>query len=211
MRAEAAVPDGDAPLRREREGREPGLEPGDRERHHPDMIGHVPEELEDADARHRGEAGDERLTQRRLVRDPARLIEGRELGERAGEREHPDRVGGSGLMPVGAAAPHRHRRVARHDDGVDRAAAREMRSRRVEPVPAADERPDPERRVRLVPRERHVVDAGGGEVEPPVRHELRPVDREPCAGRVREPREAIERQHLPGHVRCARHRQQRGP
>ena len=49
---------------------------------------------------------------------------------------------------------------------------------RVEPVRPADERPGAERRVRLVAREREVVDAGCREVDAPVRQQLCGIHRE---------------------------------
>ena len=145
--------------------------------------------------------------ERGLVLAARRVAEPLELDERPGERGDAEHVGRAGLVPIGAllpvdvvdAAPTRRRRRRPGGRG---AASSQSRP--------ADERAGAERRVRLVAREREVVDAGCREVDAAVRQQLRGVHREARAVRVREPGERRDREHLARDVRGAGHRQERG-
>ena len=70
--------------------------------------------------------------------------------------------------------------------------------------------PAPNGRVQLVAGERDVVHARRGEVDAPVRRELRGVDDDPGAVRVREVRELRDRQQLAGDVARPGDGEQRG-
>ena len=80
----------------------------------------------------------------------------------------------------------------------------------VEPVAAPDEHARSEGGVGLVPRERQVVNAEGGDVHPAVRNELGAVDGDAGSAAVSERGKAAQRQHLPGDVGGAGHGQERG-
>ena len=102
---------------------------------------------------------------------------------RGGQRDGADDVRRAGLVSgrrVGAQDVSVHRGAA------NRAAAGEVRRRGVEPVPPTDEHPRAVRRVELVAGEGEVVDADRGDVDPTVRDELRPVDRDAGAVAVRD-------------------------
>ncbi len=101
-----------------------------------------------------------------------------------------------------ALVPGRSRGPA---DGVepgiaDRAAAGQVRGTGVEPVRPPHQHAGAERGVQLVPREGEVIDVVRGDIDPPVRGELRGVDNDPGAVFVRQCGQGPDREDLPGDV-----------
>ena len=132
----------------------------------------------------RGEPGDQAAGEESLVRLDRPGGQRVDKSTRGGEGDRADHVRGAGLVPGGRGGPV----GGAEADLADRAAARQVRRGGVQPVAAADQHARAERRVDLVPGEREVVDAGRGEVDAPVRDQLRAVDGDPRAvARARGP------------------------
>ena len=118
-------------------------------------------------------------------------------------RDRADDVGAAGFLAIGQTGPVH---VGRRDD-VDRAAAVILRRALQERVAAAHQRAGAERRVHLVRREHDVVEVLRVvvrlDVDAAVRRQLRRIDEDPGADRVRLSRQAMDGLDEAGDVRRA--------
>ena len=122
-----------------------------------------------------GQPGQQPVEQRALVRLDARPAVPGDAGARRGQRVHADGVGRPRLVPLRHGGPGHAEPVAVVEHLPGGAAARQVGRRGLQPVGPADQRARTERGVELVPGEHHVVDVERGDVDPPVRGELRGV------------------------------------
>ena len=186
-------------LGREVRGHVAGGPVGDGEARHGDPVGAVVPDPQAADAGDAVQSRGEPLQQLLLVARPRTVEDGGERAAGLRERGCAEDVGRARLValrrggPVGPVDP----------DLAHRAAAGQVRRGGVEPVAAPDQRAGPVGRVELVPGQRHVVDAGGRDVDAAVRGELRGVHGDPRPGGVGDRHDPLQRQHLAGHVRRA--------
>ena len=134
-----------------------------------------------------------------LVGLPLLRVQGCDHLGGAGQGGRTEDVRRAALVPGGPGGPA---------DGVepgvaDGAAAGEVRGAGVEPVRPPHQNAGAERGVKLVPREGEVVDVVRGDVDPPVRGQLRGVDDDPGAVFVRQCGQGPDRQDLPGDIGSA--------
>ena len=116
-----------------------------------------------------------------------------------GDGDGADDVGAAALVAGGARGP----RDAVGRDARRRAAAAQVGRAGVEPVAASGQHAGAERRVQLVAGEGDVVDAAGGDVDGPVRRELRRVDEHAGAVPLGDGHHIGQRPQLTGDVRGA--------
>ncbi|CAH0312394.1 hypothetical protein SRABI128_04559 [Microbacterium sp. Bi128] len=142
------------------------------------------------------EAPDEEGPDGVLVGLPLLRVQGRNDLGGAGEGRRAEDVRRGALVPGRSRGPA---------DGVepgiaDRAAAGQVRGAGVEPVRPPHQHAGAERGVQLVSREGEVIDVVRGDIDPPVRGELRGVDNDPGAVFVRQCGQGPDREDLSGDV-----------
>ena len=135
-----------------------GVVAGHREGDHADRLGRVRPDPQHPDLRQPGQPGQQPLPQRLLVRrDALRRRTGRELLAGPGQGRRAQDVRRAALVPGGRGRPVR---CSRYRHLAHRAAAGQVRGRRVQPVASADQHARAVGRVELVPGQGQVVDPG---------------------------------------------------